>query len=98
MPGPPIPDDAASLLDLELVVPLVNQVTNLTLPPPPLQERGRGLVSQVNNLISQGPELKFDIKANDAQTWQLNTYVDADTRVIRGDGGSCFIFIRNDFL
>ncbi len=45
-------------------------------------------VRQVNNLISQTPNLQFDIKSDTAQTWQLNTYIDEDTRITRGDGGS----------
>ena len=48
---------------------------------------------QVNNIISQSPELEFNIPSEQAQTWQLNTYVDEDTRVTRGDGGSVFIYV-----
>jgi len=60
----------------------------------PINERVKGLLGQVNNLISQTPELMFNIPSDQAQTWQLNTYVDADTRITRGDGGSVFIYVR----
>lgn len=40
-------------------------------------------------------DLTFPIPANDkASTWLINTYLDADTRVARGDGGSVFVMTR----
>ena len=44
--------------------------------------------------MSQTPQLQFNIPADQAQTWQLNTYVDSDTRISRGDGGSVFVYVR----
>lgn len=61
----------------------------------PVRERMQGLVSQMNNLISQTPELAFPIQSEQAQTWQLNTFADADTRITRGDGGSVFIYVKD---
>ena len=44
--------------------------------------------TQMNNILSQTPDLSVSIQNERAQTWQLNTYVDQDTRICRGDGGS----------
>jgi hypothetical protein len=60
----------------------------------PVNERVMGLFGQVNTVLSQTPKLQFDIKADQAQTWQLNTYLDADTRITRGDGGSVFVYVK----
>ncbi|GAX82991.1 hypothetical protein CEUSTIGMA_g10418.t1 [Chlamydomonas eustigma] len=60
----------------------------------PVNEQVKGVLGQVNNLMSQTPDLQFDIPSDRAQTWQLNTYVDEDTRISRGDGGSVFIYVR----
>lgn len=60
----------------------------------PVNEQFKGLLGQVNSLLSQTPDLQLDIKNEKAQTWQLNTYVDEDTRICRGDGGSVFIYVR----
>jgi hypothetical protein len=60
----------------------------------PINERVMGLLGQVNTLMSQTPQLSFNVPPDQAQTWQLNTYVDADTRITRGDGGSVFIYVR----
>jgi len=60
----------------------------------PLQSAASGLFGQVNNLLQQLPEPQLAIEADSAQTWQLNTYVDDDTRIARGDGGSVFIYVR----
>lgn len=88
------------LSDIELpsTVSVLGQaidLTNLNQALSPVNEGFKGLLSQVNNLISQAPELQFDIPSERAQTWQLNTYVDADTRVTRGDGGSVFIYVKD---
>jgi len=61
----------------------------------PVNEQVKGVLFQVNNLMSQTPDLQFDIPSDRAQTWQLNTYVDEDTRISRGDGGSVFIYVRD---
>jgi len=60
----------------------------------PMQSAASGVLSQVNNLLSQLPPPQVDISNDSAQTWQLNTYVDDDTRISRGDGGSVFIYVR----
>jgi hypothetical protein len=60
-------------------------------------EQGHGaptLAVQVNNLISQAPEVAVPLRSDSTQTWTLNTYVDADTRICRGDGGSVYIYTR----
>ncbi len=42
----------------------------------------------MNNLLSQLPDPQIKVQGDSVQTWQLNTYVDEDTRISRGDGGS----------
>ena len=54
-----------------------------------------GLLGQVNNLMQQTPQLQFNIPPDQGATWQLTTYVDSDTRISRGDGGSVFVFVRD---
>ncbi len=49
---------------------------------------------QVGNLLGQAPDLSFPIRAEQAQTWLLTTYLDNDTRIDRGDGGSVFIMSK----
>eukprot|EP00798_Chlamydomonas_sp_ICE-L_P002366 gene2366-8674_t len=44
------------------------------------------------------PELQMKVESDQAQTWQLNTYVDDDTRISRGDGGSVFIYVKDVIL
>lgn len=48
----------------------------------------------MGNLISQTPNLSFPISTDNAQTWLLTTYLDEDTRITRGDGGSVFILVK----
>eukprot|EP00877_Chromochloris_zofingiensis_P007407 jgi/Chrzof1/291/Cz01g10040.t1 len=60
----------------------------------PAAEGLSGIISQVGNLISQTPNLSFPISTDNAQTWLLTTYLDEDTRITRGDGGSVFILVK----
>jgi hypothetical protein len=52
-------------------------------------------VAQVGGIISQSPDLSFPISTDSAQTWLLTTYLDEDTRITRGDGGSVFILTKD---
>lgn len=49
---------------------------------------------QVGNIISQSPDLSFPINQQGGGTWLLTTYLDEDTRITRGDGGSVFILVK----
>lgn len=60
----------------------------------PFSERLRGLITQVSGLISQTPDLNFPLQPDRANTWLLTTYLDDDTRITRGDGGSVFILVK----
>ncbi|KAF6253398.1 astaxanthin vesicles associated protein [Scenedesmus sp. NREL 46B-D3] len=63
-----------------------------------LQPFSQGLSSilkQVGGIISQSPDLSFPISTDNAQTWLLTTYLDEDTRITRGDGGSVFILTKD---
>jgi hypothetical protein len=53
-----------------------------------------GIISQVGSLLSQSPDLSFPISTDAAQTWLLTTYLDEDTRITRGDGGSVFVLVK----
>jgi hypothetical protein len=52
-------------------------------------------VAQVGGIMSQSPDLSFPISTDSAQTWLLTTYLDEDTRITRGDGGSVFILTKD---
>jgi len=61
----------------------------------PINERLKGVLTQVGNLISQQPDLNFAVPSNDKiETWLLTTYLDNDTRITRGDGGSVFVLVK----
>lgn len=48
----------------------------------------------MGNIISQSPDLSFPINQQGGGTWLLTTYLDEDTRITRGDGGSVFILVK----
>ena len=50
--------------------------------------------SSVAKTISSQPPLKFSISSTKAESWLLTTYLDADLRISRGDGGSIFVLIK----
>lgn len=60
----------------------------------PFKDQASGLIAQLNSLVGQVPELNVPIQSDDAQTWQLTTYVDGDLRISRGDRGATFIYSR----
>lgn len=50
----------------------------------------------MGSIISQSPDLSFPLPTSDAsQTWLLTTYLDEDTRITRGDGGSVYILVKD---
>lgn len=61
----------------------------------PVNEGLKGLIETVGGLVSQAPDLQFPIENNSASTWLLTTYLDDDTRITRGDGGSVFVLSRD---
>ncbi|KAF8071169.1 YPTC6 [Scenedesmus sp. PABB004] len=60
----------------------------------PVSQGLSGIISQVGSLLAQSPGLSFPIASDAASTWLLTTYLDADTRVSRGDGGSVFVLVK----
>lgn len=51
---------------------------------------------QVGSILRQSPDLSFPLPGSEqAQTWLLTTYLDEDTRITRGDGGSVFILVKD---
>jgi len=54
------------------------------------------LMLQVGSILSQSPDLSFPLpNSEQSQTWLLTTYLDEDTRITRGDGGSVFILVKD---
>lgn len=54
----------------------------------PFQSSFRDAVAQLGNFISQQPDLKIPLpKSERSQSWVLTTYLDADTRIMRGSRG-----------
>jgi hypothetical protein len=79
-------------------VSLMGQVVDLTAVRGVLQPVGQTLnsaISMVGGLLGQAPDLSFPISTNQASTWLLTTYLDSDTRITRGDGGSVFILVKS---
>lgn len=66
----------------------------------PLDGPLRAAVSQAGALLSNAPDLKFPIPSSSRQTstWLLNTFVDRDLRISRGDGGSVFVMTKEPAL
>lgn len=63
----------------------------------PVNQNLRGLIETVGGLAAQLPDLKVPIPQGDtAQTWLLTTYLDDNTRITRGDGGSVFVLVKDD--
>jgi hypothetical protein len=65
----------------------------------PLDGPLRSAISQLGSLLSGAPDLTFPIpaaasKPGAASTWLLNTYLDGDLRITRGDGGSVFVMTK----
>lgn len=60
----------------------------------PVNQGLNNLISEVGKLVSQSPDLQFPIQSDQAQTWLLTTYLDEDTRIARGDGGSVFVLVK----
>jgi len=61
----------------------------------PVNDGFKGLLDRVSDVISQAPALQFPLQPDSAQTWLLTTFLDADTRITRGDGGSVFILVKD---
>lgn len=61
----------------------------------PLEGPLKTAVTTVGGLLSNAPDLKFPIRSPaPSSTWLLNTYLDDDLRVSRGDGGSVFVLVK----
>ncbi|WIA32162.1 hypothetical protein OEZ86_003011 [Tetradesmus obliquus] len=88
------------LSDLEVPesVDVLGQTVDLSQLRGVLQPFSQGLSSilkQVGGIVSQAPDLSFPITNDSASTWLLTTYLDEDTRITRGDGGSVFILTKD---
>lgn len=65
----------------------------------PLEQPLNSLVSAAASLLSGLPDLKFPIPKNangKTSTWLLNTYLDTDLRITRGDLGSVFVMVKEE--
>lgn len=61
----------------------------------PLEGPVRGVLSQLGGLLAQQPDLQFPIQPAQASTWLLNTFLDSDLRITRGDGGSVYVLVKD---
>lgn len=61
----------------------------------PLNTTVKDAVMQLGSIISQQPDLQIPIENERAQTWLLTTYLDEDTRISRGDGGSVYVLVKD---
>ncbi|KAF5832755.1 hypothetical protein DUNSADRAFT_11242 [Dunaliella salina] len=61
----------------------------------PVKSTVDSVFEQVNSLAAQAPQLAVPLQSDAAQTWQLNTFLDKDMRISRGDGGSIFVYCRS---
>eukprot|EP00271_Cylindrocystis_brebissonii_P014142 TRINITY_DN35396_c0_g1_i1.p1 TRINITY_DN35396_c0_g1~~TRINITY_DN35396_c0_g1_i1.p1 ORF type:complete len:345 (-),score=58.69 TRINITY_DN35396_c0_g1_i1:600-1634(-) len=52
------------------------------------------LAASIIRIVSGQPPLKFPIQGKNAQSWLLTTYLDADLRISRGDGGGIFVLVK----
>ena len=63
----------------------------------PSAEAAGGVARRLASVLRRAPDLDFALPRNDkATTWLINTYIDADTRVARGDGGSVFVMVKEE--
>lgn len=60
----------------------------------PLKGQAEVVLREINQLVAQVPDLAIPVQSDEAQTWQLTTYVDEDLRIARGDGGAVFVYTR----
>lgn len=61
----------------------------------PVEGFAQGAVRRVATFVSQQPDLQFPLPAGSAQTWLINTYLDVDLRISRGDAGSVFVLVKD---
>ena len=62
----------------------------------PVNARVKIAVDSLSSFIQQQPDLDFDIPSGQqAESWLLTTYLDDDTRISRGDGGSIFVLVKD---
>lgn len=80
----------------------MGQVVDLTAVQGLLQPVGATLNSVINSvgsLLGQAPDLNFPLLSGGmgdaSSTWLLTTYLDYDTRITRGDGGSVFVLVKD---
>lgn len=63
----------------------------------PAAEAAGGLARRVAAALRRAPDLDFALPRSDkATTWLINTYIDEDTRIARGDGGSVFVMVKEE--
>lgn len=61
----------------------------------PAAEAAAGVARRLSGALRDAPDLDFALpRSEKANTWLINTYIDADTRIARGDGGSVFVMVK----
>lgn len=85
-------------IDIPSTISVMGQtidVSNVAAALKPLQSSVRDVVAQLGSLISQQPDLKIPIAGERTQTWLLTTFLDKDTRIMRGDRGSVYVLVKD---
>ena len=63
----------------------------------PAAEAAGGLARRLAGALRRAPDLDFALpRSEKATTWLINTYIDEDTRIARGDGGSVFVMVKEE--
>lgn len=61
----------------------------------PVEGTLRSALGTLSGLLSQVPDLRIPVRSVSASSWLLNTYLDGNLRISRGDGGSVFVLVRD---
>ena len=63
----------------------------------PAVEAAGGIAQRLSGALRRAPDLDFALpRTEKATTWLINTYIDEDTRIARGDGGSVFVMVKEE--
>jgi hypothetical protein len=63
----------------------------------PAVEAAGGIAQRLSGALRRAPDLDFPLpRSEKATTWLINTYIDEDTRIARGDGGSVFVMVKEE--
>lgn len=82
-------------IDIPSSVSVMGQTVDVSAALKPIESSVKDAVAQIGSFISQQPDLKIPISGERAQTWLLTTFLDDDTRIMRGDKGSVYVLVKD---